>query len=60
MIEIHHSWGHLGIDKKIGTNDSKLLVAGNEKGHPEIRSKLQHLSDSQTGLTGKGSPSSPE
>ena len=46
--------------QNIGTDDMRLLVARNEERHPKICSKLQHLSNSQTRLTSKGSPSSPE
>ena len=46
--------------QNIGTDDSKLLVARNEEGHPEIHSKLQHLSDSQARLTSKSGSSSPK
>ena len=52
--------GTPGSRQNTGTDDPKLLVAGNEKRYPKICSKLQHLSNSQTRLTSKGSPSSPE
>ena len=41
-------------------NNTKLLVARDEERHPKIHGKLQHLSNSKTRPTSKGSPSPPK
>ena len=52
--------GTSGNRQNIGTNDMELLVARNEERHPKICSKLQHMSNSQTRLTGESGSSPPE
>ena len=45
--------------QNIRINDTELLVARNEERHPKKHSKLQHLSNSETRPTSKGSPLHP-